>query len=133
MAAVNATPRALPGGVHRIEIAVPYPRHASTSGCSRATPLTLVDAGPANAESLDALEAALEALGHSIEAVELVLLTHHHLDHSGLAGAIAATVGRPRRRDGGHGCVGLELPRAGRRSKRRSDAAFSPRTASRRT
>ena len=92
MAAVNATDRALPAGVHRIEIAVPYLGSVNV-WLLEGSPLTLVDTGPANAQSLDALEAALVAHGHSLAAIELVLLTHHHLDHSGLAGAIAAASG----------------------------------------
>ena len=51
-------------------------------------PLTLVDTGPANEEALAVLEQSLEAEGISLEEIELVLLTHHHLDHSGLATAI---------------------------------------------
>lgn len=92
MASVNATPRALPCGVHRIEIEVPYLGSVNV-WLLEGNPLTLVDTGPANAESLEALDAGLVALGHSIAAIELVLLTHHHLDHSGLAGEIASQSG----------------------------------------
>jgi glyoxylase-like metal-dependent hydrolase (beta-lactamase superfamily II) len=51
-------------------------------------PLTLVDTGPVSDQALAALE---EQLGHHrlrVEDVELVLVTHHHLDHSGLARTI---------------------------------------------
>ncbi len=51
-------------------------------------PLTLVDTGPANDEALGALEQELAGHGISLEDIELVLITHHHLDHSGLATAI---------------------------------------------
>jgi glyoxylase-like metal-dependent hydrolase (beta-lactamase superfamily II) len=51
-------------------------------------PLTLVDTGAGNDESLAALEAELAAHGHDIQEIELVLITHHHLDHAGLAAAI---------------------------------------------
>jgi glyoxylase-like metal-dependent hydrolase (beta-lactamase superfamily II) len=51
-------------------------------------PLTLVDTGPANDEALAFLESELARLGVAVEEIELVLITHHHLDHSGLAGAI---------------------------------------------
>jgi len=82
----------VPAGVHRIEIGVPY-LGTVNAWLLEGDPLTLVDNGPANAESLDALEAALAARGHSLDEIELVLLTHHHLDHSGLAGAIASSSG----------------------------------------
>jgi glyoxylase-like metal-dependent hydrolase (beta-lactamase superfamily II) len=51
-------------------------------------PLTLVDAGPANGRSFAELEQQLSSHGFRVEDVEIVLLTHHHLDHSGLAAAI---------------------------------------------
>jgi len=54
----------------------------------RGEPLALVDTGPANDEALAALEQELERCGVALEEIELVVLTHHHLDHSGLAGAI---------------------------------------------
>jgi glyoxylase-like metal-dependent hydrolase (beta-lactamase superfamily II) len=53
-------------------------------------PLTLVDTGPVRADSLRALETGLAARGLRIEDLELVLLTHHHLDHTGLAATIRA-------------------------------------------
>ena len=56
-------------------------------------PLTLVDAGPHNDEALDALEQELAGHGHALADIELVLLTHHHLDHSGLAATIKARSG----------------------------------------
>ena len=51
-------------------------------------PLTLVDVGPANPVAREALERELAAHGHAVADVELVLITHHHLDHSGLAAEI---------------------------------------------
>jgi len=51
-------------------------------------PLTLIDAGPANAQASAALEAALATRGYAVDQVELLLLTHHHLDHAGLAQSI---------------------------------------------
>jgi glyoxylase-like metal-dependent hydrolase (beta-lactamase superfamily II) len=51
-------------------------------------PLTLVDTGPRNDEALEALEEQLAEHGIAVEDLELVLLTHHHLDHSGLAATL---------------------------------------------
>ncbi len=50
--------------------------------------MTLVDTGPANDEALESLEEQLGEHGYALEDIELVLITHHHLDHSGLATAI---------------------------------------------
>src|SRR3954470_17695925 len=55
----------------------------------RGDPLTLVDTGPFGDESLAALQAGLANAGVRLEDLELVLVTHHHLDHSGLASSIA--------------------------------------------
>src|ERR1051325_9743999 len=56
-------------------------------------PLTLIDTGPCDDAALSALEAGLLRAGMRLEDLELVLVTHHHLDHSGLAATIAARSG----------------------------------------
>jgi glyoxylase-like metal-dependent hydrolase (beta-lactamase superfamily II) len=50
----------------------------------RGDPLTLIDAGPRNPQALAALEEGLRAHDVRLEDLELVLATHHHLDHVGL-------------------------------------------------
>jgi glyoxylase-like metal-dependent hydrolase (beta-lactamase superfamily II) len=59
----------------------------------RGAPLTLVDTGPRDDAALSALEAGLREHGLRIEDLELVLLTHHHVDHVGLAAEIARRSG----------------------------------------
>jgi glyoxylase-like metal-dependent hydrolase (beta-lactamase superfamily II) len=54
----------------------------------RGDPLTLVDTGPRNPGALAALEAGLRDHGVHLEDIELVLGTHHHLDHVGLMATI---------------------------------------------
>jgi glyoxylase-like metal-dependent hydrolase (beta-lactamase superfamily II) len=54
----------------------------------RGDPLTLVDTGPRDDAALTALEAGLRREGLRVEDLELVLVTHHHLDHVGLAATI---------------------------------------------
>lgn len=56
-------------------------------------PLTLVDCGPNTATALVELEARLAACGRRIEEIGLVVLTHQHSDHSGLAWVIAERSG----------------------------------------
>jgi glyoxylase-like metal-dependent hydrolase (beta-lactamase superfamily II) len=51
-------------------------------------PLTLVDTGPRDDAALGALEAGLRDHGVCVEDLELVLVTHHHADHLGLAATI---------------------------------------------
>jgi glyoxylase-like metal-dependent hydrolase (beta-lactamase superfamily II) len=56
-------------------------------------PLTLVDSGPNSGKALDDLERQLEALGHAIEELELVIITHQHIDHLGLVDIVAKRSG----------------------------------------
>jgi glyoxylase-like metal-dependent hydrolase (beta-lactamase superfamily II) len=56
-------------------------------------PLTLIDTGPRDDAALAALEAGLERAGVRVEDIELILLTHHHVDHTGLAATIARRSG----------------------------------------
>jgi len=51
-------------------------------------PLTLVDTGARSDAAEEALDRELSRYGYEVSDLELVLVTHHHLDHSGLAAAI---------------------------------------------
>src|SRR4029077_12277866 len=57
------------------------------------SPLTLVDSGPNSAKALDELEQALATRGHAVEDIELVIVTHQHIDHFGLASILARRSG----------------------------------------
>ena len=56
-------------------------------------PLTLVDTGPNSGKALDELERALAEHGRRVEDLELIVLTHQHLDHQGLARILARRSG----------------------------------------
>jgi glyoxylase-like metal-dependent hydrolase (beta-lactamase superfamily II) len=60
-----------------------------------AGPTTLVDSAMPLPGALEALEAGLAEAGASLGDLELLLLTHHHLDHTGLAGTIHGRTGVP--------------------------------------
>ena len=47
-------------------------------------PLTLVDTGPNSGKALDELGSQLGARCHSIDDLELLIVTHQHIDHLGL-------------------------------------------------
>jgi glyoxylase-like metal-dependent hydrolase (beta-lactamase superfamily II) len=51
-------------------------------------PVTLVDTGLRDDAALVSLEEGLRAQGLRVEDIELVLATHHHVDHFGLAATI---------------------------------------------
>ncbi len=76
-------------GVHRLSIATPFRIGRVNIYLIEDEPLTLIDAGPHSASNLKEVQAGLQALGHRIEEVQLLLITHQHLDHFGLAHAIA--------------------------------------------
>ena len=52
-----------------------------------------MDAGPNSGTSFDELRRGLEGLGHALEDIELVILTHQHIDHLGLVSLVAAHSG----------------------------------------
>jgi glyoxylase-like metal-dependent hydrolase (beta-lactamase superfamily II) len=77
-----------------VQIQAPLP-HIKTVNIwlLRGAPLTLIDTGPCSDEALSALEAGLRRERLRIEDIELVIPTHHHLDHSGLIATIVARSG----------------------------------------
>jgi glyoxylase-like metal-dependent hydrolase (beta-lactamase superfamily II) len=53
-------------------------------------PLTLIDSGVDTDESFQALTDGLHALGHRVEDIGRLVITHHHVDHLGAAQRIVA-------------------------------------------
>jgi glyoxylase-like metal-dependent hydrolase (beta-lactamase superfamily II) len=77
-----------------VAIPLPLPHIGSVNAwLLRGEPLTLLDTGPHSDEALAALEAGLRREGVRLQDIELVLATHHHLDHVGLAAVIQRTSG----------------------------------------
>ncbi len=75
----------LPEGIHRIPLPTPFQIGDVNAWLLLGDPLTLVDAGPLMEETEARLEAGLAALGVAVEDLELIVLTHQHDDHVGLA------------------------------------------------
>jgi glyoxylase-like metal-dependent hydrolase (beta-lactamase superfamily II) len=71
-------------GIHRIALPTPFLVGRVNCYLIEDQPLTLVDTGPNSGKSLDELEQALGKLGHAIEDLELIVITHQHMDHLGL-------------------------------------------------
>jgi glyoxylase-like metal-dependent hydrolase (beta-lactamase superfamily II) len=72
-------------GIHRISLPTPFAIGRVNAYLLEGEPLTLIDPGPRMRETRVELEAGLRALGHELEDVEVVFLTHQHHDHIGLA------------------------------------------------
>jgi glyoxylase-like metal-dependent hydrolase (beta-lactamase superfamily II) len=83
----------LPDDVHRIPLPTPFQIGDVNTYLLRGTPLTLVDAGPLMDEAAARLDEGLAALGVAVEDLELLVLTHQHDDHVGLAAEIARRSG----------------------------------------
>lgn len=85
----------IPAGSGITAIPLPTPFAVGRVNCYliEDDPLVLIDPGPHSVEALEELDAVLAARGHRVEEVGLVLVTHQHLDHSGMAGAVAERAG----------------------------------------
>jgi glyoxylase-like metal-dependent hydrolase (beta-lactamase superfamily II) len=88
-----ALERAAQAGVHRLAIPTPFMVGRVNAYLIEDRPLTLVDSGPNSAKALDELEQALNARGHRVEDIELLVITHQHIDHFGLASILARRSG----------------------------------------
>ncbi len=80
-------------GIHRLAIPTPFMVGRVNAYLIEDSPLTLLDSGPNSAKALDELEQALAARGHTIEDIELLVITHQHMDHFGLASILARRSG----------------------------------------
>jgi glyoxylase-like metal-dependent hydrolase (beta-lactamase superfamily II) len=80
-------------GIHRLAIPTPFMVGRVNAYLIEDSPLTLVDSGPNSAKALDELEQKLARLGHSIEDIELLVISHQHIDHFGLASILARRSG----------------------------------------
>ena len=79
--------------IHRLSIPTPFAVGRVNCWLIEDDPLTLVDTGPNSGTSLDALERALAEHGRRIEDLELVVISHQHMDHLGLASIVARRSG----------------------------------------
>ncbi len=77
-------------GVHPIAVPTPFQVGPVNAYLLEGPPRTLVDVGPHTDEARGALE---QALGGALEGIELLLVTHPHIDHFGLAGWLKAQSG----------------------------------------
>jgi len=80
-------------GIHRLAIPTPFAVGRVNCYLIDDSPLTLVDAGPNSGRALDELQKALAEHGRAIEEIELVIVTHQHIDHIGLVEIVASRAG----------------------------------------
>jgi glyoxylase-like metal-dependent hydrolase (beta-lactamase superfamily II) len=89
----EALERAAEAGIHTLRIPTPFAVGRVNTYLIEDEPLTLVDSGPNSGKALDELEHQLAERGHSIDDIELLVITHQHMDHVGLIDIIAAHSG----------------------------------------
>jgi glyoxylase-like metal-dependent hydrolase (beta-lactamase superfamily II) len=92
-AELHALSEARDAGIHRIALPTPFLVGRVNCYLIEDEPLTLVDTGPNSGKSLDELERALAELGHTVEDVGLIVITHQHIDHLGLLEILARRSG----------------------------------------
>lgn len=88
------TERVLPG-VWRLRLALPWPGvpHGNAWAVACDGGVVMFDTGIGGKGRLRQLDLALAQAGFGVEDVRLVVCTHSHTDHYGLAGAIVETAG----------------------------------------
>jgi glyoxylase-like metal-dependent hydrolase (beta-lactamase superfamily II) len=86
--------RILPG-LWRLRLPLPWPGvpHVNAFGIAAGNGVVLVDTGIAEPGALRQLELALDQAGLALDHVRLLVCTHAHSDHYGLAGPIVAAAG----------------------------------------
>jgi glyoxylase-like metal-dependent hydrolase (beta-lactamase superfamily II) len=89
----EALAAAAEAGIHRLSIPTPFAVGRVNCYLIEDEPLTLVDTGPNSGKALDELQHQLEARGHTLDDLDLVVLTHQHIDHLGLVEVIASRSG----------------------------------------
>jgi len=88
-----ALARAADAGIHCLPIPTPFRIGRVNTYLIDDDPLTLLDSGPNSGTALDTLERALAAHGRRVEDLELIVISHQHIDHLGLVSILARRSG----------------------------------------
>jgi glyoxylase-like metal-dependent hydrolase (beta-lactamase superfamily II) len=91
--AVESLALAERAGIHRLAVPTPFLVGRVNCYLIEDDPLTLIDTGPNSGKSLDELERALAEHGRAIEDLQLIVITHQHMDHVGLLEILARRSG----------------------------------------
>ncbi len=93
LTASDALAGAARAGIHRLALPTPFLVGRVNCYLIEDDPLTLIDTGPNSGKSLDELERALAEYDRTIEQLELIVITHQHMDHVGLLEILARRSG----------------------------------------
>jgi glyoxylase-like metal-dependent hydrolase (beta-lactamase superfamily II) len=76
-------------GIHCLPVPTPFLVGRVNCYLIEDDPLTLLDCGPNSGTSLTTLEGALAAHGRKVADLQRIVITHQHIDHTGLAQILA--------------------------------------------
>ncbi len=79
--------------IHRISVPTPFYVGPVNVYLIEEDPLTLIDAGPRDDVSLEALRSGLNQLGYKLSDIKRIIISHAHADHYGLARVIVEESG----------------------------------------
>ncbi len=79
--------------IHKIVLPTPFYVGPVNVYLVEEEPLTLIDAGPRNDETIGALRAGLARLGRKMSEIKRVIISHAHADHYGLARVVVEESG----------------------------------------
>ena len=79
--------------LHRISVPTPFYVGPVNVYLIEENPLTLIDAGPRDPASLEALRSGLLSLGYKLSDIKRIIISHAHADHYGLARVIVEESG----------------------------------------
>lgn len=85
--------RVADAGIRMLRIPTPFMVGRVNCYLLEDEPLTLIDTGPNSGKSLDEMERQIAAHGHSVEDLELIVISHQHMDHFGLVDILAKRSG----------------------------------------
>lgn len=80
-------------GVHTIPVPTPFAVGRVNCYLLEGDPLTLIDAGPCSDRSWEVLTAGISRAGYGIGDLELIVVTHQHIDHIGQVARAAGESG----------------------------------------
>jgi glyoxylase-like metal-dependent hydrolase (beta-lactamase superfamily II) len=85
--------RAAEAGIHTLRIPTPFAVGRVNCYLIVDSPLTLIDTGPNSGKALDEVGRQIHALGYAIEDLDLIVISHQHIDHLGLVDILATRSG----------------------------------------
>lgn len=88
-------PTRLPGGIHRLELPLPFFGLESVNSyvIEGDAGLTVIDVGVDDEAGREALRFGLGSLGHGVDSIAQMVITHLHPDHVGMAGRLVEEAG----------------------------------------